>query len=138
MWEVFEHTADLGLRITAPTLQDLVAESGRALFSMMVANLQVVQPVEQVAVQVHGTPEQPDYLLFDWLAELLYVFETRQLVLCRFDVHLQADGIQGTCGGEHLDLERHDLHHEIKAVTYHGLSVRRNKQQWEAEVVLDL
>ena len=45
MYELFGHTADLGLRVRAPDLDTLFAEAGRGLFAMVVENLEQVQPV---------------------------------------------------------------------------------------------
>ena len=39
MYETFEHTADLGLRIRAADLPSLFADAGRGLFSIIVADL---------------------------------------------------------------------------------------------------
>jgi len=37
-----------------------------------------------------------------------------------------------------LDLSRHTLKTEIKAVTYHGLEVKKTGQGWEAQVIFDI
>ena len=71
MYETFEHTADLGLRVRAADLDGLFAEAGRGLFSLIVANLDSVRPVEEVSLGVVG--EELDYLFFDWLNELLFI-----------------------------------------------------------------
>ena len=46
MYETFEHTADLGLRIRAPDLNTLFAEAGLAIFSALVENLDAVRPTQ--------------------------------------------------------------------------------------------
>lgn len=136
MYEVFEHTADLGLRIEAPDLETLLAEAGRALFSVIVANLDEVQLLREKKILVAG--EAHDYLLFDWLSELLYVFETEHLVLAEFVVQLTAQGVSAVARGEPLDPARHKLSHEVKAITYHGLQVERIASGWQAEVIVDI
>ena len=44
VYEIFEHTADLGLRMRAGSLDELFADAGRALFSVIVANPDAVRP----------------------------------------------------------------------------------------------
>ena len=44
MYELFEHTADLGLRIQATTLEELLVEAARGLLAMLVANPGEVRP----------------------------------------------------------------------------------------------
>ena len=82
MYEVFEHTADLGLRVRAPKLSDLFSESAIGLFSIIVANLDAVRDVTSRKVSLPA--DDYDLLLFDWLSELLYTFETEHLVFSQF------------------------------------------------------
>ena len=136
MYETFDHTADLGLRIRAADLNTLFAEAGRALFATLVENLDSVAAVQQIEVNIAG--EERDYLLFDWLRELLYRFDADHLILSRFEVQVGAAGLQGTAWGEPLDCSRHELAHEVKAITYHGLCVQETPDGWLAEVIVDI
>jgi SHS2 domain-containing protein len=136
MYEVFDHTADIGLRIWAPDRPSLYAEAARALFSLVVLNLDAVRPVEQRRFVIAG--EQDDYLLFDWLNELLYTFETEHLLLSEFQIELEPAGLRATGRGERLDRSRHELDHEVKAITYHGLKIDSAPSGWMAEVIVDI
>jgi SHS2 domain-containing protein len=136
MYEIFEHTADLGLRVRAPDLETLYVEAARALFSVTVANLDDVRPVQERSLTVAGTAR--DYLLFDWLTELLYIFETERLVLAQFSVHLTAEGLSAVVRGEPLDTSRQVFAHEVKAITYHELKVEQMASGWQAEVIIDI
>jgi SHS2 domain-containing protein len=136
MYETFEHTADLGLRVRAADLDSLFAEAGRGLFSLMVANLDAVRLVEEVSLGVVG--DELDYLLFDWLNELLYIFETRRLVLVEFNVRASESSVQATARGEPFDPARHQSEHEVKAITYHELKVVKENGDWLAEVIVDI
>ena len=102
MFETFEHTADLGLRIRAADLNGLFVDSARGLFSMIVANLADVRAVDSVSFEIVGGDRE--YLLFDWLNELLYTFDSRQLVLGEFEVTVAAGGLTATARGETFDL----------------------------------
>ncbi|HVC97583.1 MAG TPA: archease [Pirellulales bacterium] len=136
MYETFEHTADLGLRIVAPDLDTLFAEAAQGLTAMIVANLDQVRLVREVTFRVPGA--KCDELLFDWLNEILYAFEGEHLLLAGFDVHIGDTGLVATAQGEPLDLQRHQLEHEVKAITYHGLKVERCDGGWLAEVIVDI
>ncbi len=121
MFETFEHTADLGLRIRAADLDTLFAEAAQGLFSILVEDLATVRPTQAVAVRLQG--EERDLLLFDWLKELLYHFDAEHLLFGKFEVKVRPDGLTATAWGEPLDRDRHALEHEVKAITYHGLRV---------------
>ena len=159
MYETFEHTADMGLRIRAAELGDLFADAARAMFSVMVADLGSVRPSEAVSIVLDGGP--PDELLRRWLAELLYVFNVRRMLFCDFEVQVGAEsgpGVEGVATtssdpfsqpaalgplraiarGEPIDFARHLMDVEIKAVTWHGLKVQREPDGWLAEVIVDI
>jgi SHS2 domain-containing protein len=136
MYEIFAHTADLGLRVKAPGLNALFADAGRGFFSVIVTNLRDVRPESTVEFNIPG--RDLAYLLADWLNELLFAFEGRRLLLCQFDVSVGDDGLRATAKGEAVDESRHHLDHEVKAITYHGLSVRQANGEWLAEVILDI
>jgi SHS2 domain-containing protein len=136
MYETFEHTADLGLRIRAPDLDALFAEAGEALFSTLVEDLKAVRPEQRIDVRLAG--DDREYLLFDWLRELLYRFDAQHLLLCRFEVKVGEAGLEASAWGEPLDRARHEPAHEVKAITYHGLRVERTPDGWLAEVIVDI
>ena len=136
MYEHFEHTADLGLRVAAPDLNSLFAEAAEALFAAIVEEVSTIEPREPLGVRVSGTDRA--YLLFDWLRELLYRFDAERRVFRRFEVQLSDDGLEATAWGEPYDAERHPLSHEVKAITYHGLRVEQVSDGWLAEVIVDI
>lgn len=136
MYELFDHTADVGLRIRAEDLNRLFEDAGRALFSAILANPESIRGVEEVTFQVEGT--RYDDLLFDWLDELLFAFDTRRIVFGEFDVRVSPEGLSATARGEPIDPIRHHLDMEIKAITYHRLKVEQTADGWLAEVIVDV
>jgi SHS2 domain-containing protein len=139
MYEVFEHTADLGIRVRACSLNELFADAGRGLIAQL-ANLATVRPVIEKTITL--TSDSLEYLLFDWLSALIYTFEESRLLLGEFDVLVtEVAGVFqliANCRGEVADAARHELDHEVKAITYHGLFVRQTTDGWEAEVIIDI
>jgi SHS2 domain-containing protein len=136
MFEVFDHTADLGLRVRADDLNSLFAEAARALMSVIVSNPDSVEPRDVLAVTIAGRDRE--YLFVDWLDKVLFLFESKRFLASRFDVTIAADGVSAAVRGEPYDEARHTLAHEVKAVTYHGLKVEQTESGWLAEVILDI
>ncbi|WP_350191760.1 archease [Gimesia sp.] len=89
-----------------------------------------------MTLSVSGT--ELDYLLFDWLDELLFRFETSQLLFCEFDVQFHYEGITVSAQGETFQADRHRLAHEVKAITYHQLSVQQTAEGWQARFIIDI
>lgn len=140
MFELFDHTADLGLRVRAATFEELLADAGRGLLSMHVANPEAVRPVQTKIIELSA--DAPAYLLFDWLSELLFALEADKLLLAEFAITVEGANpplhLRALCRGEPMDPTRHVMDHEVKAITYHGLHVERQEGTWFAEVIVDI
>ncbi len=136
MYETFEHTADIGLRARAADLNTLFAEAAKAFFSVIVENYDEVRAVHTLPVSAEA--DRRDDLMYDWLAELLYLFDTEHVLLCEFDVSVSDGRVTATVRGEPIESDRHRLDMEVKAITYHELKVEREGEEWLAEVIVDL
>lgn len=136
MYELFEHTADLGLRVRAPDLDTLFREAAEGFFSMLVEG----GPPSggDRAFRFEMEAERHDDLLFDWLNQLLYTFDTTGCVLGGFEVRVRGRHLEGTARGAPLAAGEQGLLREIKAITYHGLKVERHDECWLAEVIVDI
>jgi len=136
MHELFDHTADLGFRIRAADLDTLFAEAGACLLASMVDVPSAVVAKISQAVAIEGTDRE--YLLFDWLRELLARSDEARMLWCRFDVSVTPAGLTATISGEPFDPARHLLSREVKAITYHGLKIENVTGGFLAEVIVDI
>ena len=131
-----EHTADLGVEITAADLPALFASAGEALYAL-IADPATIENRE--AIQVSATGTNPEDLLHTWLCELLALFNLEGFVGKRCEITSISDGeVQGRVSGEKLDLKRHAFHTEIKGVTYHDFKVWQEAGAWHARVIFDV
>lgn len=135
-YETFEHTADIGLRAFGATLEEVFAEAGHAMFSVIVQQLDEVRTTATVEIDLAA--ERLDDLLHDWLAELLYHFDAHRMVFKKYELKIVDGRLRGWAHGEPLDPSRHLLGMEIKAVTYHELKLEASADGWAAEVIVDL
>ena len=136
MFEIFNHTADLGIRVEADSFEALLADAATALTSVLVANPEAIEPAAQVDLTITGT--EPENLLLDWLSELLYRFSAGHMLFCQFEITRHDDHVAARAWGETIDPTRHRLDAEVKAITYHRLKVEPQADGWLAEVIVDL
>lgn len=131
-----EHTADLGVEVTAANLPELFAAAGEALYELIV-DPATVENRKQISVSATG--ETPEDLLHAWLCELLALFNVQGFVgkHCMID-HVSGGQAQGRASGEALDLKRHGFHTEIKGVTYHEFRVWQEAGTWHARIIFDV
>lgn len=131
-----EHTADVGLRCRAPSLERLFECAARGMFEI-IASLGKVNATETVAVNIEAA--NLEELFVGWLEELLYVWESKRMLLSRFNVSsVKPRSLKAEVAGETYDPSRHDLQSEIKAATYHCLQIERKGDIWEVQVIFDL
>lgn len=124
-FELLEHTADTGLIAYGYDLAEAFANAAYGLFSIM-AELDRVREVESWTITVSA--EDVEGLLFNWLNELIYVFEVENRLLKRFDIiEFDEHQLKAVCWGEKYNPSRHQLKLGVKSATYHMLKVDKNK-----------
>jgi len=131
-----DHTADFGLRIFGDNPKDLFANAAFAL-SDLVAERESLTGAERF--EIHAAGEDWPDLMFNWLRELLYLWTGREFLV--MDVNISAVSeyeLTAQARGDFYDPQKHVIRDEIKAVTYHRLSVEEKENGWEAEVILDV
>jgi protein archease len=136
VYETFEHTADLGLRVTAPDLETLFRDAARGLVAMIAEPEPSGAPARRRELRIEAATLE--LLLFDWLAELLFVLDTEPVLLGAFEVELAAHRLRASASEFPFDRQRYRPLREVKAITYHGLKVEPAASGYLAEVIVDI
>jgi len=135
-YEFFDHTADVGLRAFGHDLPELFAHAGRGLLAAVEPCVMPDTACERV-IRLEADDRQE--LLFVWLRELLAAFVLDRVALDAYTfTHLDEHRLEATCRGHACDPDCPQSGPEIKAVTYHQLTVEPTRDGWMAEVVLDI
>jgi SHS2 domain-containing protein len=135
-YEFINHTADVGIKVWGESLKSLFENTAYSMFDIL-TELDKVKVKESLGVEIEG--KRTDELLADWLRNLLYKFNGEGYLLREFNIEeISKKGLKAKVRGEKLNLSRHTLKTEIKAVTYHGLEVKKTGQGWEAQVIFDV
>jgi SHS2 domain-containing protein len=136
-YRIFDHTADLGVEVTAATQEELYSDTAVALFDLL-TDLATVRSDTSREVSVEG--EDAADLLVNFLRELLNAFNhdgflVKECVVTGVD----SGSLRAILRGERFDPSRHRIEQEIKAVTYHQASVEQTAEGvWVARVVFDV
>ncbi|HOJ13088.1 MAG TPA: archease [Deltaproteobacteria bacterium] len=131
-YALVDHTADMALRVRAPSIEALFAEAALGLCEVLDARTSY--PEETLRVELEGMDMED--LLVRWLQEVLYLVGVKG-----FRVYTVGRiAVAGTCLAAELEgaFGCGTLALEVKAVTYHGLSIERDGGDVTATVVLDV
>ena len=135
-YKTFEHTADLGLEVEAADRAGIFTRSAMAMFDMMFG-LDSIGADRRRGLRV--TADSLEELLVAWLNELLYVYSVEGIIFSGFrDVDLHERSFEAVGLGEVFDPEKHEPQLEIKAATYHQISITRDNGSWKARVIFDI
>lgn len=136
MFEILEHTADIGFRAWAESAAGMFENAALAL-EAIAFDVEQVEPRQSYPLAVTG--EDYESLLVHWLSEALYYMDARRILLRRFEVErIGPEFVVGRGWGEPLDAARHCAKVIVKGVTYHQLKIERAGQIWRATVFLDI
>lgn len=133
-------TADIAFRAWDPTLEGVFMAAADATMNVMVEELASIRP----AVARDITLDNPslDMLLFNFLQELIYYKDAETLFLRVPAVHIAQEDhqyvLQAKGSGETIDLARHHIRVDVKAVTLHRFVLQKADDVWEAFVILDI
>ncbi|HEY4033513.1 MAG TPA: archease [Ktedonobacteraceae bacterium] len=135
-YEVFEHTADVGLHAFGHTLPELFVHAAQGMESLLVSADEVhVVTSRRITVDGHDTIS----LLIAWLNELVFLFDTEYLLFRDFVIEtISETQVTGRASGEPYDRQRHDLSSAIKAVTWHEAAITRLDDGYQARIIFDL
>ena len=135
-FRILDHTADLGILVYGKDVEELFSNAGEAFFDI-ITDLQRVSESTERIIRVEG-PNLED-LMVRWLGELLYVHDVDGFLFRSFSIDELRDGsLKARARGEAFDERRHVIKTEIKAVTYHKIQVKEEKERWRARIIFDL
>lgn len=130
-----EHTADILMRVSASSLEDLFAESARAMFSCMHEHRRGGSVARHLSLEAADR----DALLHDFLSELLFLAEVDNIVFSDAEVSISGRSLRATAYGEPFDPAVHAGGTEIKGISYHGLDIREERDhRFVVEILFDV
>jgi len=136
-YELVDVTADVAIRARGSSLGALFANAAWGMFDL-ICDTATVEAYRTWEVEAEALDLEP--LMVDMLTDLLLLFDTEGALASSVDAEVSKTGevwrVVARMRGEHYDGERHELLHDIKAVTYHTLEVRPD-EGW-ARVLFDI
>lgn len=135
-FEVFEHTADVGLHAYGSTLEEVFIHAAQGMENLLVP-LEQIQLVTGREISVSG--HDAVSLLVAWLNELIFLFDTEYLLFRTFTIEeINETRLKGRASGEIYDVQHHELSSAIKAVTWHEAAITHTDEGYQARIIFDI
>ncbi|MEJ1222486.1 archease [Sediminicola sp. 1XM1-17] len=136
MFEFHPHTADIRMRVEAPTLVKIYEAALLGMAEILKEGLCKDESNFDLESTIEIESKDNTCLLIDFLSEVLAHSYAEKAVYCRLEIQeLQDNKLKVTLFGKHID----SLDEEIKAVTYHeALLIKNNNDQWETFIIFDI
>jgi SHS2 domain-containing protein len=139
-FEYIDHPADIQIHSWGPSFQRALEPLCVGLFGVMM-DPAGFHETTQKSLSVSGKDILS--LVYAFLGEWLFVFDTEAFVLLRIDVtkvDIKAFTIEATAYGDTFDMAKHEdfRRTEVKAITYASMKVDIHDDKAEIYVIVDL
>lgn len=130
-----DHTADVAVEATGPTLDAVFGAVADGLTAAMCESVPTVGDRFSLTVRA----ESREALLFDYLDDLIYERDVRNVLPADNEATVTRDGDAWTCEGSARGVPLESVTaREVKAVTYSEMDLSERDGEWHAYVVFDV
>jgi SHS2 domain-containing protein len=133
-FEELSHTADVRIRVRAPTLDVLFADAFAALMETIFGKDRKGGCRKDLHIEAADT----ETLLMDFLSEVLFVCEVEGRVFSSASVTIDGKSLAAVLDGEPFDRVRHSEGTEVKGISYSGLAVTRDENGYMLDILFDV
>jgi len=138
-FEIIDHTADIGLIAYGKNKEQVFINAAKGMFEIIAGGNKTLK--ENFYDKIKLEADNLEGLLFAWLNELLYIGETRLVILNKFQIKELSDfQIKAEVGGTKINPPSIKIEKEVKAVTYHRLEIKKDEESglWRAQIIFDI
>lgn len=136
-FEFLEHTADTTIKAQGKDLKEAFEQAALGFYEV-VTDLSQISAKKSRSVSISS--EDIESLLYDWIGELIFIFDTEYFVACEVTITNFVNdkngefSLKANLKGEEFDLSKHEQGSEVKAITYSYMKVNDKS----VEFTLDL
>ncbi|MDC0193702.1 archease [Candidatus Nitrosopelagicus sp.] len=121
-YKYLEHSTDALIEVKAPNLTKAFEVAGQSIVQTIIDDSKIDEDIQK-KITVEG--KDLDYLLYNWLEEIIILTITDGFAIKRFklDVKKEPFVINAELFGENIDIKKHGFKVEIKSPTFHEMEI---------------
>lgn len=135
-FEIFPHTADIGIRVYGETLKQLFENAGEGTLFLM-REESGINLENEVCFEI----EAPfiELLLNKFLNEFIYLFDSKFFIIKEFKIDIFNENyIKGIFFGETLNEKKHKIKYAIKACTLEDMIIEKVDNLYKVDIIFDI
>jgi SHS2 domain-containing protein len=135
-FEIFPHTADIGIRVYGETLKQLFENAGEGTLFLM-REESGINLENEVCFEI----EAPfiELLLNKFLNEFIYLFDSKFFIIKEFKIDIFNENyIKGNFFGETFNEKKHKIKYAIKACTLEDMIIEKVDNLYKVDIIFDI
>ena len=134
-YKFLPHTADVKFQARGKTLAEAFKNCAYAL-AETITNYKKVKPTTEKTIEIES--ENQESLLYDFLEQFLILLDSEGFLLNKIKaLKIIKNKLQATIIGD-TKPENYEIDTHIKAVTYQEMFIKKQKDQYLIQVILDI
>lgn len=134
-FEFLEHTADIKFRAFGKTIEEVFENSVLAIANIMYKGK--VKEKKKLKIKIKG--KDPENLLYNFLEEFLFLFDSKNFLLSDVkSIKINEKNLTAEAEVSGDDAKNYKINIGIKAITYNEMFVKKDKNKYTAQVVVDV
>lgn len=129
-----EHTADVKFQAFGKTLEEAFVNSALAEKETICGRKKILSKIKKEFV-ISGKDNES--LLYSFLEEILYLLDAEDFLISKIkEIKISKGKLKAVVLGD--SAKKYKFRNSVKAVTYNEMFVKKDKERWIVQVVLDV
>ena len=134
-YKFLEHTADVKFQAEGKTIEEAFTEAAMALKETILKGKTKIAEKVKKRISVDGKDKES--LLYNFLEEFLFLLDSERFVLSKIDkIKIDKNNLIAEVSGDMAN--RYKISNDVKAVTYNSMFVKKDKNKFIIQAVLDV
>jgi len=135
-YKFLEHTADVKFRAEGKTLELAFKAAALALREVITKNPKI-KIKSKIAKKIKVKGKDNEALLYNFLEEFLYLLDAKDFLLGKINkINIKDNKLEAEIVGDKAS--NYKFSNDVKAVTYNEMYVKKDKNKYIVQVVLDV
>ena len=133
-YKFLEHTADVKFQAFGKSLEQAFSNAAMALKEVMAGKIKIKAKITK-KIKIKGKDNES--LLYNFLEEFLFLLDSQGFILSKIKkIEIKENKLTAEVLGDKASLYK--FNNDVKAVTYNQMYVKKDKNKYIVQVVLDV